>query len=430
MTNPLLVRMTEATRLVRAGDLTAATALIQRGLRGGDAPRPTAHRTDPATWDGKGPVIEGSAVRLDPAPEDAAATASPRGPAPVISGKATRPDPAPEGEAAASPPRDPSRRRRLRRGLGQTLRDLVAGHAAPAAARPVRHQTPVEAPPQPAGATFAACVHHGPHRTLAYRLYTPSGRADQRLPLVVMLHGCTQTPEDFAAGTRMNSLAEAQGFLVAYPAQSQAANPNRCWNWFLPEHQARDSGEPGAIAGMVRDILRDHPVDPQRVFVAGLSAGGATAAVMGAVYPDLFAAVGVHSGLASGAARDMVSAFAAMRRAPGSGRVARPVPTIVFHGDADATVHRSNADEIVAQITGGGGDLTMTQAQGQSAGGRAWTRVSHTDPTGRTLCEDWRLHGGGHAWSGGDRSGSYTDPDGPDASAEMLRFFLAVANRA
>ena len=427
MTNPLLGPMAEATRLVRAGDLAAATALIQRTLQGGSAPQAPGDRTDSAAWPGSGPVIEGEAIRLDPEAQDEAAAAPPRDPGPVIAGKAVRRDPVPEGDAAAPRPRNPLRRGGARTGLRQTLRDLAAARSADAVARTGLRRAPA---PLPEGATFAACVHQGPDMALAYRLYTPSGRSGQRLPLVVMLHGCTQTPEDFAAGTRMNSLAEAEGFLVAYPAQPPAANPNRCWNWFLPEHQARGRGEPGAIAGMVRDILRDHPVDPRRVFVAGLSAGGATAAVMGAVYPDLFAAVGVHSGLATGAARDVVSAFAAMRRAPDTGPVARPVPTIVFHGDSDPTVHRSNAAALVAQITAGAGDLTVAQTQGQSARGRPWTRVSHVDAAGRTLCEDWCLHGGGHAWSGGDRAGSYTDPDGPDASAEMLRFFLAAADPA
>lgn len=406
MPDTLCARVTEATGLVRAGDLGAATALIQRALG----------RRQPETSSAAPPqalVIEGAAIRLDPAP--AAARAS--------DAEADRPRTPPE----AAPSRAPISRARPRTGLGQTLRDLALRRSAEAFSpdRPGRAPAPL-----PEGASFEALSHRGADIKLDYRLYKPSGRAGLRLPLVVMLHGCTQTPEDFAAGTRMNQLAEAEGFLVAYPAQSPAANPNRCWNWFRPEHQGRGRGEPEAIAGMVRDILRDRPADPRRVFVAGLSAGGATAAVMGAAYPDLFAAVGVHSGLASGAASDVVTAFAAMRRAPGARPVERPIPTIVFHGDSDATVHSSNGHDLVAQITAGADTLRANEMRGRSAAGRDWTRVAYVDSSGRTLCENWSLHGGGHAWSGGDAAGSYTDPDGPDASAEMLRFFLAAARGA
>lgn len=280
----------------------------------------------------------------------------------------------------------------------------------------------------PSGAQFAAQTHTGTHGSRGYRLYVPSATPSGPMPLIVMLHGCTQSPEDFAIGTGMNALAEAHGFLVAYPAQTKAANAQKCWNWFNPADQRRDQGEPALIAGITREVMARHPVDPRRVYVAGLSAGGAAAAVMGAAYPDLYAAVGVHSGLACGAARDVPSAFAAMRDGgpvppPAKGAGRRMVPTIVFHADKDSTVHPRNADHIVAQ-SGGRAAPQPSVTRGQVPGGRAYTRSVYAGTDGRPMLEQWLVHGGGHAWSGGHASGSYTDPLGPDASREMLRFFL------
>lgn len=252
------------------------------------------------------------------------------------------------------------------------------------------------------------------------------------MPLVVMLHGCTQSPDDFAAGTQMNKLAEEHGCLVVYPAQSSSANISRCWNWFNAQDQHRDRGEPTLIAGITRQVMGDYAVDPQRVFIAGLSAGGAAAAVMSATYPDLYAAVGVHSGLAHGAATDMPSAFAAMRNGgtvtAQERRSGRLVPTIVFHGDQDSTVHPRNGDQVIAQARASGpAELqpTATVLRGQAPGGRSFSRTLHADPDGRSVLEQWVIHGAGHAWAGGSTAGSYTDPEGPDAGREMLRFFLA-----
>ena len=266
-----------------------------------------------------------------------------------------------------------------------------------------------------------------------YKLYVPSGYHGQPVPLIVMLHGCTQSPDDFATGTRMNIVAEEQDFLVAYPAQTSAANLQKCWNWFRTEDQQRDAGEPSLIAGITRDIMRGYAVDPQRVYIAGLSAGGAAAAIMGQTYPDLYAAIGVHSGLACGAARDMASAFAAMktgnstaptpihsRSATGAQRI---VPAIVFHGDRDTTVNPANADAVVAQARQVA-SLSRSIQKGQVPGGLGYTRSVYSTAGGDSVVEQWIVHAGGHAWSGGSPAGSFTLPRGPDATREMVRFFL------
>ena len=277
--------------------------------------------------------------------------------------------------------------------------------------------------------------------TRPYRLYVPASYDGRPAPLVVMLHGCTQSATDFALGTRMNEAAEAQGCLVVWPEQVASANASRCWRWFEASEQRRGEGEPALVAGITRQVMAEYAVDPARVYVAGLSAGGAAAAVLGARYPELYAAIGVHSGLPCGAARDTASAFAAMR-SPGPGRAgsvgSEVLPAIVFHGDADATVHPGNADAVIAQAGGaqaGGGQggtagaWTRRAEQGRVPGGRAYDRVRHVAPDGITMLEQWTVHGAGHAWSGGSTAGSYTDPQGPDATGEMLRFFLEHPRR-
>ena len=278
----------------------------------------------------------------------------------------------------------------------------------------------------------------------AYKLYIPKTYAKKRMPLIIMLHGCTQNPDDFAAGTRMNELADKHAFLVAYPAQSANANGSNCWNWFNVSDQARERGEPSLIAGITREVATSYRVDERRIFVAGLSAGAAMAVILGATYPDLFAAVGAHSGLPYGAADDVPSAFAAMRGSSGpifSGRglksrtstprdaPTRAPPTIVFHGDHDTTVNADNGSKIVAQAIALGREQTgclkkSVQAQ-VSANGRECTITIYRDSMMRPCIEQWVLHGAGHAWSGGCSNGSYIDERGPDASAEMVRFFLA-----
>lgn len=260
-----------------------------------------------------------------------------------------------------------------------------------------------------------------------YKLYIPPNAGARPLPLVVMLHGCTQNPDDFAAGTAMNEAALAQGFFVLYPAQSPQANPQRCWNWFKHTHQRRGRGEPALLAGMTRDVMSRYAIDPDRVYVAGLSAGGAMAAILGDAYPDIYAAIGVHSGLAAGVAADLPSALAAMKSGGGNvPREAHGVPTIVFHGDADATVHPSNAELVIAASAGAASEVEHQHLQGS---GRRYTRRVHRATDGRVLAEHWLVHGASHAWSGGSAKGSYTDSHGPDATAEMLRFFFAHGGR-
>jgi poly(hydroxyalkanoate) depolymerase family esterase len=296
---------------------------------------------------------------------------------------------------------------------------------------------------------------------MSYEIYKPRRRGGESMALLVMLHGCGQTPQDFASGTRMNRLADEHGFLVVYPAQSPAANPLSCWNWFDTANQVRDRGEPGLIAGITRRVAADYGIDERRIFIAGLSAGGAMAVILGHTYPELFAAVGVHSGLPYGVAHDAVSGLDAMRgdlRLPSGPPPAagpsgpwgasdrsdpsvprrmscpgldapRAIPTIVFHGDCDTTVAPSNGAAIVAAAVmlaeRSTGPLIKTVEERQSAGGRELTTVRYRRAEGPPQVEYWVVHGAGHAWSGGSALGSFTDATGPDASAEMVRFFLA-----
>jgi poly(hydroxyalkanoate) depolymerase family esterase len=281
--------------------------------------------------------------------------------------------------------------------------------------------------------------------TRAYRLYVPSGYRGQPLPLVVMLHGCSQTPDDFATGTTMNAVAEENDCLVAYPGQTQSANGSNCWNWFLDTDQRRDRGEPSIIADITKEIARGYSIDVARTYVAGLSAGGAMAAIMATTYPDVFAAAGIHSGLAYGAAHDLPSALQAMKgsnpkaRVPGASRHAHngaegSVPFIVFHGDRDSTVHPSNGEQAVAQAIARGaaplrGSDHVQIEKGKVPKGHAFTRTIHRRADGTIAAEHWLVHGAGHAWSGGSPQGSYTDPRGPSAAREMLRFFLGQVRR-
>ena len=357
-------KMDELLRLTRAGRVAEATALIQSGLGlpASATPPPTDTALAPPFIDMVAPTAAGGAWTSD-----------------IANGRTE----SPAGEAAPARP-------------GSFEYRIVANQAG----------------------------------TRRYKLYVPKIYAGRPLSLVIMLHGCTQSPEDFAAGTRMNDVADELGLLVAYPEQTQAANASKCWNWFKPGDQRRDRGEPSIMADIVRQIMRDVAVDAGKVFVAGLSAGGAAAAVLAEAYPDLFAGACVHSGLACGAAHDMPSAFAAMRsgspahEAPASSRDALPVPTIVFHGTADHTVSPANARHVAAPATNGLSAPRTTQ--GRSAGGVGYTRTSYRNRDGSPAAEVWMLDGAGHAWAGGSSAGSFTDPRGPDASREMMRFFLSL----
>lgn len=319
-------------------------------------------------------------------------------------------------------------------GLTQ-LRSPIPGYppAAVRASRPMAPRAPVKTKPLAADVgQFLSLSYSNGQSSRAYKLYIPSSHVGESAPLIVMLHGCKQNPDDFATGTRMNELAESEGFLVAYPAQTARENGANCWNWFESDQQSREGIEPSLIAGIVRDIRRSHAVDSSRVFVAGLSAGAAMAVILGRTYPEVFAGVAAHSGLPVGAAHDVMSAFAAMHggSAASSTDIRRSsVPTIVFHGDADRTVALSNGATIVEQALLGYAEsdtaLRKSQRSPGAIDGRKFTTTDYADAGGRSRVEEWVVHGGSHAWFGGSANGSYTDPSGPDASAEIVRFFLS-----
>lgn len=342
--------------------------------------------------------------------------------------------------------------RRIQRALGlaDARTPLAPPLVVPVAPAPALKQTPpAEAPvqPQPAfparPASFTEHVFMVAGEGHAYRLFLPAMAAPGSRPLspsplalVVMLHGCKQDAADFAQGTAMNTLAGQKGCIVLYPEQSSRANPMRCWNWFEPANQDRGAGEPAIIAALTRQVLQSHDADPARVYIAGLSAGGAMAAMVAALYPELFAAVGVHSGIPAGAASNVVAAFGAMRRGACRSTLAQEkdsvVPTIVFHGAADRTVHPGNGDQIaesaLAALAASGLALEKIQRteNGQSSTGlrRSALRTTYRAADGKSYVEHWSVESGPHAWSGGSRAGSFTDPQGPGASLAMLEFFL------
>jgi poly(hydroxyalkanoate) depolymerase family esterase len=416
--------MIEATRLTQAGKLTEATALIQRLMLSGGMQAGTEAGGDQMSPDASvncEPHMKGEMSGMSDAPEsDRSSKTMPRA-------ADSR------GNPATSPGNARSRPRILRalRAIANRIGRISATRSA--AVAPTASTEGIAVPP---GARFLTASYTGHAGTRVYKLYVPSTYRGRPLPLIVMLHGCTQSADDFAAGTRMNAMGETHSCFVAYPVQPQSANGSKCWNWFSPRNQLRGRGEPSLITGIVGQIMRDFAIDRRRVYVAGLSAGGATAAVLGTTYPDIFAAVGVHSGLAHGAARNVPTAFTAMRHgtAKGSERLSlshghggnhAPVPTIVFHGTEDRTVHPRNADQVIEQLLSRGkADLRATTRRGRVTGGHSYTRTSYLDARGHVVHEMWTIQDSGHAWSGGSPAGSHTDPHGPDASREMLRFFL------
>lgn len=380
----------EATRLTRAGKLVEATALLQRMLRGESAAEPFGRTGPPAPARLEPPTIE---VKVD-----------------VVGEKERR-----QTTRAAS-----AQRRACHAPL-----DNMREFAGLGLRGPMLRAPPSSSDIAPDGTQFIAGTFRNAAGGRAYKLFVPSRSRGEPIPLVVMLHGCTQSADDFAAGTRMNFLAEERNCFVVYPEQPSGANQSKCWNWFRGGDQQRDGGEPSLIAGITRRIMREYRIDPKRVYVAGLSAGGAAAAIMAATHPDLYAAVGIHSGLVCGAATDLPSALVAMRQGARS-RISDggpQVPTIVFHGDRDTTVHPNNGDRLVEQ-SGNASDLKAEVIAGKVPHGHAYTRTILTNLSGRAVSEHWNVHGAGHAWSGGSPAGSYTDPNGPDATREMLRFFL------
>ena len=429
MTDDLRAGMAEATRLTLAGQLAEATATIQRTLGNLTAPDvAAADRSGASVPPGPFRVVDDSVPAM-------------RTPGSDTAYKTGTPMMAETARAAAVPPRPSPDVRRRPAGMcpADTARPGDHVHrvwqrrsrmpGAPGRVRP----TTSDRVPSPAG-QFVDGVYTNAAGTRSYKLYIPSGYVGQALPLVVMLHGCTQTAADFAVGTRMNVFAEGEIFLVVYPEQAAAANGSRCWNWFQTAEQQRGAGEPSLIAGITQQVMSAYHVNRSQVYVAGLSAGGAMAAIMAATYPDLYAALGVHSGLAYGAAHDLPSAFVAMKqKTPGRARPpSGAVPLIVFHGDRDSTVAPANADRLIDQWLQANGTgrrsagrpaHDATEECGQVTGGHAYTRVIYHDTAGRVMAERWIVHQAGHAWSGGSPGGSYTDPRGPDASAEMVRFF-------
>jgi poly(hydroxyalkanoate) depolymerase family esterase len=390
MTSQKIVR--EATRLTRAGQLVEATALLQRMLRG------------EAVHDSSGNHASEQSARLEPPTIDLTASVVEK-----ASPEAAR------TRSTLMQPKSPVWLGSLKDSAELRLR------------APSRRAPPSAADIAPNGTKFNEGIFRSAAGSRTYKLFIPSRYHGKPLPLIVMLHGCTQSPDDFAAGTRMNFLADEHDCFVVYPEQTSGANQSKCWNWFRTTHQRRDGGEPSLIAGITRQVMRDYQIDSKRVYVGGLSAGGAAAAIMGAAYADLYAAAGIHSGLACGAASDLPSALIAMRqggRSDATVDTTLSIPTIVFHGDRDGTVSPVNGDQIIQQL-GGATATEMRVLRERVPNGHAYTRTILTDAAGRAISEHWNIHGSGHAWSGGSPAGSYTDSRGPNATREMLRFFLA-----
>ncbi|MDB4949896.1 MAG: esterase, depolymerase family [Gemmatimonadetes bacterium] len=279
-------------------------------------------------------------------------------------------------------------------------------------------------------------TYQGPAGTRRYRIYLPAGYdPSHKAPLVLMLHGCTQDPDDFARGTRMDAVADESGVLLVYPEQPATAQIQRCWTWYDPAQIARDGGEAAVLAGIVGEVEAHHAVDARRVYVLGISAGGSMAVNLAAAYPELFAGVVAHSGIAYHAALGVPQALGAMQ---GNGLDAERLrgaaaqvlarggfpPLLVIHGNADPVVRPANGHALARQWADARG-LTAGAESAETAGGLAFQRQRFTDAGGHVLVETLFVDGLGHAWSGGSAEGTYTSAAGPDASREAMRFLLA-----
>lgn len=391
-----LLKMREATQLLQTSGPAAATTAIQRMLQGKGKDGTDGH------------AFSDGFIDINPAPDKV--------------------DGVPDGSPVSH-------------GLIDRFRNLSGAAWTKGLARQPIQDVDQDVGPQPgAPGKFLSASCTNKAGTRAYKLYVPSTYNNEPMPLIVMLHGCKQNPDDFAAGTGMNRIAEENNCFVVYPAQSQSANGSNCWKWFNTSDQTREGAEPSIIADITRKVMHEYRIDPDRVYVAGLSAGGAMATILAAAYPDLYAAVGIHSGLPAGSAHDVASAFGAMKDGNKSAKVRsyrQLVPAIVFHGDRDHTVHPNNGvtalDQCMsASVHAAGNESKVPETsivKGQVPQGRQYTRKIYNGEEGSAVAEHWIIHGAGHAWSGGSKAGSYTDPKGPDASQEMIRFFYAHPKR-
>lgn len=419
MTNKFAAAMRRAARATRAFNVLGATRIIQRTLATG-------------VMAGLSRQLRKKPASVRSASGQKTADSTPALPAGGGKQKKTRSREArTKVEVYARVPK------RLRRPLGEVLETLRQATALPAPLTrsllaPSGFTTITPKISIPEGARFTSRSFTCGAGTREFKLYVPASAPERPQGLIVMLHGCTQNPDDFASGTNMNAVAETHGLLIAYPAQTRASNASSCWNWFEAGHQLRDSGEPAILAGLTRKLIKEFGIDRGQVYVAGLSAGAAMAVIIGETYPDLFSAVGVHSGLPYQSAGNVMSALAVMRGSAGAavfGRTKEPdanakrVRTIIFQGSADRTVHPSNAKRILDAASNRAKREKQTTESG-SRNGRRFTQTVIASEDGHPVVESWMIDGAGHAWSGGKVSGSYTDAKGPDASREMVRFFL------
>lgn len=427
MNKEFAAAMRRAAGATRAFNVAGATRIIQKALGTGLFSRFTRYSGGAAAPTGRGSEKTGKTqVGKEPAKIAKAAQAP---------DTAEKHDPKKSDTmVSGSLARVPARLRRPLSEVLDTLRKVTPAPLAPLAYSPGVSGFNNSSVKQlvPAGAQFTARSFTSSAGTRAYKLYVPASAEKKPKGLVLMLHGCTQSPDDFATGTGMNAIAEKHGLLIAYPTQTGRDNAASCWNWFETGHQLRDAGEPAILAGLTRKLIKEFGIQKDQVFVAGLSAGAAMAVIMGKAYPELFDSVGVHSGLSYQSAGNVMSAMAVMRGKAGSRLFAKPQPTeatsvrtrtIIFQGTADRTVHPSNAQRIF-EMAAGGATKSKSKTTSGSINGRAYKKTIIPADNGEAIVESWLVEGAGHAWFGGNPSGSYADPDGPDASAEMVRFFL------